>query len=435
MTLKEQIREAIFANKVLNESIYKIVNSQGHTITTFDNDDDLMDFCDRNENLDFTVVSDDDEKPKIESKPVQPKEEKGISWNLFMTQYNSYKDTLEKRLEYIKQDCGENGDYRLLAHDIPHLLRSWWSKHIKEVKPSERRDRQKQKKINESVAKSDLEDIRDYVNKHGGWKKEENYGFHSLECRIKAPSSDGITVLPTCLQDLLSQRLKITDLAIIVSEEDDGVLHHIYYTLTAYVNYDNGCWDEEPFGEIYLENLMTLGLSLNQISHLVGGQDELIRLMKDGKLSPEQEFSSNLMESKDEVLFEKYSSNKITKLNEDYTYPVALDTNYKLNRFKFYKTLLEATFNPNVKSSWITQLWWEANDDFEEDDEGNIIEANPKDPNALGTVFMRVKNGRTGKVYPTYEFPDVPRKVYILWRRARSKGKYFWRRMKYNYGV
>lgn len=101
--------------------------------------------------------------------------------------------------------------------------------------------------------------------------------------------------------------------------------------------------------------------------------------------------------------------------------------------FTFYKTLLEATFNPNVKSSWITQIWFEPNDDFLEDEEGNPIEINPKDPNLKGTVYMRVKNSKTGKVYPTYEFYDVPRKVYIMWRRARSKGKYFWRRMKYNY--
>lgn len=101
--------------------------------------------------------------------------------------------------------------------------------------------------------------------------------------------------------------------------------------------------------------------------------------------------------------------------------------------FTFYKTLLEATFNPNVKSSWITQIWFEPNDDFLEDEEGNPIEINPKDPNLKGTVFMRVKNSKTGKTYPTYEFYDVPRKVYIMWRRARSKGKYFWRRMKYNY--
>ena len=101
--------------------------------------------------------------------------------------------------------------------------------------------------------------------------------------------------------------------------------------------------------------------------------------------------------------------------------------------FTFYKTLLEATFNPNVKSSWITQIWFEPNEDFEEDEEGNPIPLDPKDPNLKGTVYMRVKNSKTGKVYPTYEFYDVPRKVYIMWRRARSKGKYFWRRMKYNY--
>ena len=108
----------------------------------------------------------------------------------------------------------------------------------------------------------------------------------------------------------------------------------------------------------------------------------------------------------------------------------------ELIKFKFNKKLLEASFNPNVKSSWITQIWFEPNDDeIMEDDNGDIIERNPKDPNILGTVFMRVKNSKTGKVYPTYEFPDVPRKVYIMWRRARSKGKYFWRKMKYGYGV
>ena len=126
-----------------------------------------------------------------------------------------------------------------------------------------------------------------------------------------------------------------------------------------------------------------------------------------------------LLESKN--LLESMSSN----LNES-----------ELIKFKFNKKLLEASFNPNVKSSWITQIWFEPNDDeIMEDDNGDIIERNPKDPNILGTVFMRVKNSKTGKVYPTYEFPDVPRKVYIMWRRARSKGKYFWRKMKYGYGV
>lgn len=124
----------------------------------------------------------------------------------------------------------------------------------------------------------------------------------------------------------------------------------------------------------------------------------------------------------------QYLKNKAKNLNES--------TNILTEEQKqkeFYQNILEASFNPNVKSSWITQIWFEPNEDFAEDEEGNIIESNPHDPNLKGTVFMRVKNSKTGKVYPTYEFYDVPRKIYIMWRRARSKGKYFWRRMKYNY--
>ena len=163
-------------------------------------------------------------------------------------------------------------------------------------------------------------------------------------------------------------------------------------------------------------------ISINEIANIIKDKAALKHILdRFSEIPYDYHIDENdpLLESKN--LLESMGSN----LNES-----------ELIKFKFNKKLLEASFNPNVKSSWITQIWFEPNDDeVMEDDNGDIIERNPKDPNILGTVFMRVKNSKTGKVYPTYEFPDVPRKVYIMWRRARSKGKYFWRKMKYGYGV
>lgn len=163
-------------------------------------------------------------------------------------------------------------------------------------------------------------------------------------------------------------------------------------------------------------------ISINEIANIIRDKVALKHILSRFSEIPYDYYideNEPLLESKN--LLESMGSN----LNES-----------ELIKFKFNKKLLEASFNPNVKSSWITQIWFEPNDDeIMEDDNGDIIERNPKDPNILGTVFMRVKNSKTGKVYPTYEFPDVPRKVYIMWRRARSKGKYFWRKMKYGYGV
>ncbi len=178
------------------------------------------------------------------------------------------------------------------------------------------------------------------------------------------------------------------------------------------------------YGCDFNENIIWVlkDISINEIANIIKDKTALKHILDRFSEIPYDyhiEENDPLLESKN--LLESMGSN----LNES-----------ELIKFKFNKKLLEASFNPNVKSSWITQIWFEPNDDeVMEDDNGDIIERNPKDPNILGTVFMRVKNSKTGKVYPTYEFPDVPRKVYIMWRRARSKGKYFWRKMKYGYGV
>ena len=85
---------------------------------------------------------------------------------------------------------------------------------------------------------------------------------------------------------------------------------------------------------------------------------------------------------------------------------------------KVNSILIFEAANPFVKSSWIEKLWWEQTE-FEDDDDDSTIE----DP--LGDMHMKVKNNPTD-----YVWEDVPKSVYTKWRRSRSKGKYFHKRIK-----
>lgn len=234
--------------------------------------------------------------------------------------------------------------------------------------------------MNTNMAAKILEEISDMKLT---WKKDKNY------VSVETSASINGSLKLTCLKE-------ITDVSVHYVIIGSGKDHQLLWTIANLTSTD----------------LLKLGITKDMIDYM------------------DQMSVDDTSKYDDSIILEKFEGDYFNDISKK-----IINEEDKI-KFNFNKKLLEASFNPNVKSSWITQIWFEPNEDeLIEDDDGEIIERNPKDPNILGTVFMRVKNSRTGKVYPTYEFPDVPRKVYILWRRARSKGKYFWRRMKYQYGV
>ena len=84
------------------------------------------------------------------------------------------------------------------------------------------------------------------------------------------------------------------------------------------------------------------------------------------------------------------------------------------------KILQEATLTRRVmKSSWITSLSWDSNEDLEKDE---------LTPETLG--MMKFTTNRSNI---TYEVPDVPLSVFNKWKKARSYGKFFHKFVKNNY--
>lgn len=76
------------------------------------------------------------------------------------------------------------------------------------------------------------------------------------------------------------------------------------------------------------------------------------------------------------------------------------------------KILHEATLTRKVlKSSWITSLSWESNEDIAKEE---------LTPETLG--MMKFTTNRSNI---TYEVPDVPLSVFNKWKRSSSYGKFF----------
>lgn len=84
------------------------------------------------------------------------------------------------------------------------------------------------------------------------------------------------------------------------------------------------------------------------------------------------------------------------------------------------KILHEAVLTRKVlKSSWITSLSWESNDDLEKEE---------LTPETLGVMKFT-----TNRSNITYEVPDVPLSVFNKWKRSSSYGKFFHKFVKNNF--